>query len=255
MTPTEMEAVSEVNETSVPVEQLQGSLRRYCFSLTGSRWDGEDLAQDSWLKALPVLQREDHANPQALLFRIARNSWIDRQRRRLRLTDIEQRELRTLARFSAGSQEHSMLEIEAAFRSMLKHLTPLQRTIFLLRDVWAYSAEETAELLHTTSGAVKAALHRARLLLGAVREELLQGGPVEQAENESTAMLVRALAEAYQLADIDRLVLLAGSGSLEPAGAVALAGTRLLQQTVRRTRTESRPVLATRQATIYLAAA
>lgn len=44
------------------MELLQSSLIRYCLSLTESRWDAEDLAQDTWVKALAAFNSLSHTN-------------------------------------------------------------------------------------------------------------------------------------------------------------------------------------------------
>lgn len=54
-----------------------------------------------------------------------------------------------------------LLDLEAA----IAMLPPGARRVFVLHDVEGYKHEEIAELLGVTSGATKAQLHRARLLL------------------------------------------------------------------------------------------
>ena len=47
----------------------------------------------------------------------------------------------------------------------IKRLPPGARRVFILHDVEGYKHEEIADMLGVTSGATKAQLHRARLLL------------------------------------------------------------------------------------------
>jgi RNA polymerase sigma-70 factor (ECF subfamily) len=54
-----------------------------------------------------------------------------------------------------------MLDLEEA----ITKLPPGARRVFVLHDVEGYKHEEIAEMLGVTSGATKAQLHRARLLL------------------------------------------------------------------------------------------
>lgn len=54
-----------------------------------------------------------------------------------------------------------LLDLEEA----MKRLPPGARRVFVLHDVEGYKHEEIAEMLGVTSGATKAQLHRARLLL------------------------------------------------------------------------------------------
>ena len=54
-----------------------------------------------------------------------------------------------------------LLDLEEA----IKRLPPGARRVFILHDVEGYKHEEIADMLGVTSGATKAQLHRARLLL------------------------------------------------------------------------------------------
>jgi RNA polymerase sigma-70 factor (ECF subfamily) len=62
-----------------------------------------------------------------------------------------------------GPEEHALAdELAAALRRALNHLTPEQRACWILREVEGLSYEEVATVLHTTPGAVRGRLHRAR---------------------------------------------------------------------------------------------
>ncbi|MEK3885500.1 RNA polymerase sigma factor [Paenibacillus sp. PL2-23] len=182
------------------LEVWQDILYRYCLSLTGSEWDADDLAQTVWLKALRILRECGHQNVEAFLLRIAKNSWIDHCRRQSALLDRLSRFLPDEVQLEGGS-----LELERIFQSLLNHCPPLQRTVFVLREGLGYSIAETAELMNTTEGAIKAALYRARQSLCAIRAELesedvyMPHGMVEQ-------QLLRELVEAYEEGDAEALI-------------------------------------------------
>lgn len=190
----------DMNKKSL--QELGTSLHRYCLSLTRSGTEADDLAQETWTKALGYSRFALSPNPEALLLRIAKNTWIDAVRRRGSL-------IRALERSEAGAEstripadEGDISGIELAFQSLISYLSPLQRTAFVLRDVMGYSAAEAAVSLRTTEGAVKAALHRARLALDKVREELAEHeGPALPPEADYRAYL-RALAHAYEQGQI-----------------------------------------------------
>lgn len=212
---------------------LQMALKRYCLALTQSPWEAEDLAQDTWVKALGYMRTSKHSklksdmndtsqmnnnsehtsrtnfssltnhpNPEALLLRIARNTWTDIMRRKATLSRVlEMDQPRT-----EEAAEYGLFEIEAAFQALQKHLSPLQQAVFLLRDVFEHSGSEAAEILDTTEGAIKATLHRARQALPAVRQELLQSnGPSILQETELQIALNR-LASAYEQGQIAELI-------------------------------------------------
>lgn len=199
-------SASSMEDTEVL--KLQSALKRYCLSLTRSPWEADDLVQDAWLKALAPI-RAGHANPEALLLRTARNAWLDRMRRQavlLRklplLAQQQDMEAQQEAPSDAGLME------EAAFRTLARELSPLQRAVFLLRDVLDYSAAETAELLGTSEGAAKAALHRARRALLSLQAEP-QGeppAPADTTREQPLRGLPERMADAYRHGRVAELV-------------------------------------------------
>ncbi|WP_379132602.1 RNA polymerase sigma factor [Paenibacillus sp. sgz500958] len=186
------------------LQSLAAALKRYCLSLTKSAWDAEDLAQDTWVKGLTALKNSTHTNPEALLLRIAKNTWIDTVRRNA----VYHRILEEMQIKETQSHNHSALETEILFHALIKHLSPLQRIVFLLRDVLGYSSQETAEMLETTEGAIKSSLHRARQALHAVRKELNTDGPKAPVE-EAFITYLSVLALAYEDGDAAAMLELA----------------------------------------------
>jgi RNA polymerase sigma-70 factor (ECF subfamily) len=213
---------------------LQMTLKRYCLALTQSPWEAEDLVQDTWVKALGYMKTSEHSklksddmndtsqmnnntdhtsrtnfssltnhpNPEALLLRIARNTWTDIMRRKATLSRVlEMDQPRTEE--AAG---YGLFEIEAAFQALQKHLSPLQQAVFLLRDVFEHSGLEAAEILDTTEGAIKAALHRARQALPAVRQELLQSNGPSIVQDTELQIALNRLASAYEQGQIAELI-------------------------------------------------
>ena len=64
---------------------------------------------------------------------------------------------------SPGPEEHALAGcLRAALRCALYHLTPEQRACWILREMEGMSYKEVAAILHTTPGAVRGRLHRAR---------------------------------------------------------------------------------------------
>lgn len=208
----------------VDVEQVRPALMRFCMSMTGSSWDAEDLVQESLLRALPVFQgKVRHSNPEAYVLLVAKNAWKDILRRR-RLASSKLQLLPVPAGIT-GPDESLGPELESAFQWLFDRLPPLQRGVYLLRDVYGYSAAETAVHLRMTEGAVKAALHRARQELKRSRQrcpgEEEPGGP-ERGESESRMELLRAYVAAFRLDDVPGILQLvrselAGSPAAEAA--------------------------------------
>ncbi|WP_246627856.1 RNA polymerase sigma factor [Paenibacillus oenotherae] len=148
--------------------EIRAVLYRYCLKLTGSVWDAEDLVQETCLRALSVIVgAHPHSNPTAYVLRIAKNLWVDIVRRRR----AAEKMIGQSAADAAWDELHDHLEVEEALRLVVKHLSPLQRAVFLLREVCGYKSAEAAGWLQTTEGAVKAALHRARNVLEKVKQK------------------------------------------------------------------------------------
>jgi RNA polymerase sigma-70 factor (ECF subfamily) len=80
--------------------------------------------------------------------------------------------------------------LRLALIASLQHLPARQRAIFILREVLAFSAAETAEILDTTTAAVKSGLQRAR-----ARVDELEPEPEELLE--PTDRRARALLDGY----------------------------------------------------------
>lgn len=186
---------------------LRPVLHAYCRRLTGDVWDTEDLVQDSLLKAFATLGSIHHAvrNPRSYLLRVATNLWIDRMHDRRREPRVD----------AAESQETTMdpdtLLVRDAGTALLHRLSPQERAAVVLKDLFDSSLEESAQILGTTTGAVKAALHRGR-------ERLLAPEPPRHRVVPS-ARLVDRFITAFHAADIDALLaLMLDDGTAENVG-------------------------------------
>ena len=64
---------------------------------------------------------------------------------------------------SPGPEEHALADgLATALKCALNHLTPEQRACWILWEMVGLSYDEVATVLHTTPGAVRGRLHRAR---------------------------------------------------------------------------------------------
>jgi RNA polymerase sigma factor (sigma-70 family) len=226
MIPTHRLENAAAEATASSLDRLQTALKRYCLSLTESVWDAEDLAQDAWLKAIIHSNNFGHANLEAYLLRIAKNTWIDHVRRKKLSTQIMKSIQPKVTLPDQGS-----FEIESALYAIMKHLPPLQRAVFLLRDVFGYSISEAAVRLKTSEGAIKSALHRARQSLEAVKEDL-EEGCTQLPEDEGLKAYLRILVSAYQMGDLVTLMELVRRNQMEPSMAIGILHNRKLHRTL-----------------------
>jgi RNA polymerase sigma-70 factor (ECF subfamily) len=149
-------------------EQLAGEIRpklhRYCARMTGSAVDGEDIVQDSLIKALAALPNLGVIdNPEGWLFRIAHNSALDFLRRRARSPMMQNDEdFDMIAAPDSPDQDH---EVAAMSLRTFMRLPALQRSAVILKDVLGHSLAEVASITGASEAAAKSALQRGRVRL------------------------------------------------------------------------------------------
>ena len=141
-------------------EPRRPALYRFCRHLTRSPWDAEDLVQDTLARAFATLGglTDPPRDPRAWLFRVASNRWIDHIRwrdARASTTAIDP------APHAAAAGPDTRGTREAA-GTLLVQLSPQERAAVVLKDAFDLGLDEVAEILSTSIGAVKAALHRGR---------------------------------------------------------------------------------------------
>ncbi|GMA63634.1 RNA polymerase sigma factor [Alicyclobacillus fastidiosus] len=184
-------------------------LLRYCGRLTGSTAGAEDLAQETMVRALPFLMgSQPHPNATAYLFCIAKNVWTDVQKRR----GIERRYQVQLACQETGVVQDDPatgVASEEAISMLLTHLTARQLSIYLLRDILAYSTSEVAQLMKMTETAVKASLRRARSHVGRIRESEMGGHRSQHTGGLVAPVLLQAYVHAVRRGDTHTLLQLA----------------------------------------------
>jgi RNA polymerase sigma factor (sigma-70 family) len=178
------------------VQPYTDDLWKYCRYLTGSPWEGEDLYQDTLLKAFAMLpQMWRPVNTKAYLFRIATNRWIDMCRKRAERLYEEEPD-------GGAAEQLDPIEITSALEHLVANLNPKQVSTVLLMDVFQFRAKEVASMIHTTEGAVHATLHRARKKLKSMsgREERM---PVATRYEEN---VIGRYVQAFNARDVDTLV-------------------------------------------------
>lgn len=196
-------------------EPLRPELYRYCRYLTRDAWDAEDLVQDTLARGFVTLGTLFHElpNPRAWLFRVASNLFVDRQRRVRR--DVRAR--RDPDPVEEGDAVDPRAAREAA-ATLIGRLSPQERAGVVLKDVFDFTVEEIAEVLSTTPGAVKAALHRGRGKLAAEPDDAT-------AEGAPSPDVVDAFCEAFNARDLERLTgLLLDSATVRIMGVVTEYG-------------------------------
>jgi RNA polymerase sigma-70 factor (ECF subfamily) len=156
------------------VEQLLGEFRprlhRYCARMTGSVIDGEDVVQETMLKAMEAAPAAGTiANPEGWLFRIAHNAALDFLRRRAREENRHSNEDLDMVA-AANNPVVDRQAVAASLRTFMR-LPVSQRSSVILSDVFGHSLQEICEIVGGNVPAVKAALQRGRLRLRTLAAE------------------------------------------------------------------------------------
>ncbi len=171
------------------------------YEMLGSAADAEDVLQESWLKWDAVDQSEVR-DPRAYLVRIVTRKALDR--------------LRTLARRREDyvgpwlpeplltapdvAEDVELADsLSMAMLLVLETLTPTERAVFLLRDVFDLGYDELADAVGKTPAAVRQIAHRARAHVAARRPR----GVTSQAQ---TRAALEAFLRALDTGDLQGLV-------------------------------------------------
>ena len=142
--------------------ELRPRLHRYCARMTGSVIDGEDVLQETLVKAIEAFPHTGPlANVEGWLFRIAHNAALDFLRRRTRREGVQDGD-EALESIADPDSEIERRQAAAASLRTLMRLPVAQRSSVILMDVLGHSLEEISEVLESTVPAVKANLHRGR---------------------------------------------------------------------------------------------
>lgn len=145
---------SQVSDESIT--ELYPKLRKYCHFLTQSSWDGEDLVQESLLKAWSHYQNLPEVS-NALVNKMAYNHWIDMVRKRKKET--------LLSEIDSDQMTDEAQTTELRFdlvTKLLSELTPKQAIVLTLKEAFLFQNNEIAEILTTSETSIKSILHRAK---------------------------------------------------------------------------------------------
>ncbi|WP_432971619.1 sigma-70 family RNA polymerase sigma factor [Dactylosporangium sp. CA-233914] len=183
-------------------------LQVHCYRMLGSADLAEEHVQEVFLRAWRGRDTfEERASPRTWLYRIATNACLDTLRRPSpplqpypdQLLDDEP---------GPESVAVSRETISLAFMVAIRLLPPRQRAVFVLRDVLAFPAADTAALLGIGVTAANSALQRARATL---RSHWPDGRLAWRAEaGPQERELLRRYIEAHENADPDALVAVLG---------------------------------------------
>lgn len=207
------------------LEALRVPLTGYCYRLLGSSADTDDAVRETLIRAESRRGQYDPSRGRlsTWVHGIATNVCIDMLRsakRRALVVDLGQErgsgedlgsplpadtwvdpmpDSRLIAAQDPGEVVLARESVRLAFIAALQYLAPRQRAVLVLREVLAFSAEETAQILETTVPSVTSALQRARASLSTRRPDPFELGDPEGAEQQD---LLRRYVTAFEAHDI-----------------------------------------------------
>jgi RNA polymerase sigma-70 factor (ECF subfamily) len=198
-------------------ERHRHELHVHCYRMLGSFDEAEDLVQETLLRAWRRQNSlRDDAGLRAWLYKIATNACLDAikaSKRRAPRTDsfaeipwLQPYPDRLLDEVAPPEEEPGAVliareTIELTYLAVLQLLSPRQRAVLILRDVLAWSAQETAESLEMSVASANSALQRARATL---EERRQPAADLSDADQD----LLQRLVAAHEQADVATAVAL-----------------------------------------------
>ena len=180
------------------------------YRMTGSAADAEDLVQETFVRALERPPADANRPVKPWLVTVAMNLARDHLRKRKRRAYVGQwlpapvedelpaYEL-VLGDGVTTEGRYDLIEsVSLAFLVALEALTPKQRAVLILRDVFDYSVAETCGVLEMSESNVKTTLHRARRAMADYDEHRMRD---LDAKNESVRSALESFLTALAAGD------------------------------------------------------
>ncbi|WP_406375618.1 sigma-70 family RNA polymerase sigma factor [Streptomyces sp. NBC_00647] len=200
------------------------------YNILGTVADTEDVLQESWLSWTGRAHRspvEDIRNPRAYLVRVAVNHALTRRaaitRRRETYVGPWLPEPLLDEPADDDSADDRVLRFESVSLAMLivlESLTPLERAVFVLNEVFGYPHTEIARVIDRTPAAVRRLAHRAREHVHARRPRFRTHPRVRRQATERfvEAALGGDIAALMEILAPDVTVWTDGGGKARPSG-------------------------------------
>jgi RNA polymerase sigma-70 factor (TIGR02957 family) len=142
----------------------RGLLFTVAYEMLGSTADAEDVLQESWLRWKDV-RRDEVRDPRAYLVRIVTRQSLNRLRtlQRQRETYVGTWLPEPLVTAADVADDVELADsVSFAMLVVLETLSPLERAVFVLREVFGFSYDEIAAATEKSSDAVRKLASRAR---------------------------------------------------------------------------------------------
>ncbi len=168
----------EEHRTKEEIQQLyhlySDDIYRFILMMIGDHAEAKDLMHDTFLKAYSGLASfEGNASEKNWLYRIARNTTIDYQRKKRPLQFVVEAFTTFPSAERCPEQLATLGEAEEMLYRSLRKLKRSYQEVIILRKIKGLTIEETAEILNWTESKVKTTLFRG---LAALKKQLEKEG-------------------------------------------------------------------------------
>jgi RNA polymerase sigma-70 factor (TIGR02957 family) len=186
-------------------EELRPLLFSIAYRMLGSVADAEDVVQEAYLRAERAQADGTRIESRrAFLTTVTTRLAIDelrsaRARRETYVGPWLPEPLLTSTEPDAGEHAEMADSLSMSFLVLLETLTPVERAVFLLREVFEYGYDEIAEIVDKSEANCRQILTRAR-------KRIDEGRPRFEADRRQQEELARRFLEAFEEGDVDGLV-------------------------------------------------
>jgi RNA polymerase sigma-70 factor (ECF subfamily) len=220
-----------------PFVEHRSLLFTVAYEMLGSAADAEDVVQETWLRWAKVDQT-DVREPRAYLVRIATRQALDRLRTLARRREeyVGQWLPEPLLTSPDIAEDVELAEsVSIAMLTVLETLGPVERAVFLLREVFDVPYDEIAAAVGKSAAAVRQVAHRAREHVAARRPRM----SVSRAEQQEAVERFQAALTAGDLQGLldvlaPDVVLVADGGGVVPAAIRPLSGAKTVARQLSR---------------------
>jgi RNA polymerase sigma-70 factor (TIGR02957 family) len=178
-----------------------GLLFAIAYEMLASTADAEDVVQETWLRWSQVAP-DEVSQPRAYLARTTTRLALNRLRtaQRRRETYVGPWLPEPLLTAPDVADDVELAEaVSLALLVVLESLSPLERAVFVLREVFAFTHDEIAAALDRSPAAVRQLAHRAR-------EHVLARRPLRPADPAQHAVVLSRFMAAAAGGDLDALM-------------------------------------------------
>lgn len=185
-----------------PFEDARPRLVAVAYGMLGDRSEAEDVVQDAWLRWSADDRTEVH-NPAAYLTTVVTRLAVDRlrsarARREVYVGPWLPEPIVTPIDQDPASVVAEAEEISFALLATLERLNPVDRAVFLLREVFDLDYSEIADVIDRSPANCRQIARRARERVGDHRRPT-------QATREADTQILSAFASAVTQGDVDAL--------------------------------------------------